>query len=175
MPELRWTALGYHFQWTQRIYTEEHRGLFPVELAELVSDIAGLVNQTITAEATIINYYPHLKCQMGAHVDDAEDDMTKPIVSVSFGNSVVFLIGGRTRDVIPTPLFIRSGDIVIMSGEARYCYHGVPRMIANTVPEALLQDGSELWQDCKEYIANARINMNCRQVRPSPVTHDVVK
>jgi len=147
--------------------------LFPVELAELVSDLAGLVNQTITAEATIINYYPHLKCQMGAHVDDAEDDMTKPIVSVSFGNSVVFLIGGRTRDVKPTPLFIRSGDIVIMSGEARYCYHGVPRMIANTVPEALLQDESELWQECREYIANARINMNCRQVRPSPVTHEL--
>jgi len=167
MTEIRWSALGYHYQWTQRIYTEEHRGFFPVELAELVSDLAGLANQTIIAEAAIINYYPHLKCQMGAHVDDAEEEMTKPIVSVSFGNSVVFLIGGRTRDIKPTALFIRSGDIVIMSGEARYSYHSVPRMIENTVPEALLQDEDEQWQDSKEYIRNSRINMNCRQVKVS--------
>jgi len=165
MAELRWTAVGYHYQWTERIYQEEHKGPFPDELRELVSDLAGLVHHSIYAEAAIINYYPHLKCQMGAHVDDAEDDMSKPIVSISFGNSIVFLIGGRTRDIIPTPIFIRSGDVVIMSGESRYCYHSVPRMIEHSLPEYLLDDNDESWKDCKDYIRNARININCRQVR----------
>eukprot|EP01123_Difflugia_compressa_P013295 TRINITY_DN6083_c0_g1_i1.p1 TRINITY_DN6083_c0_g1~~TRINITY_DN6083_c0_g1_i1.p1 ORF type:complete len:122 (+),score=17.05 TRINITY_DN6083_c0_g1_i1:56-367(+) len=101
--------------------------------------------------------------------------MTKPIVSVSFGNSVVFLMGGRTRDIKPIPFFIRSGDVVIMSGESRYYYHSVPRMIENTIPPLLLlsnQNNNNTvnlpnWDFCKEYIVNARININCRQVNPS--------
>ena len=56
---------------------------------------------------------------MGGHVDDGEYTMEKPIVSVSFGNTVVFLIGGMQRDVTPTALFIRSGDVVVMGGEWR--------------------------------------------------------
>lgn len=32
--------------------------------------------------------------------DDAEDDLSKPIVSASFGNTVVFLIGGPTREKV---------------------------------------------------------------------------
>jgi len=49
MSELRWTALGYHYQWTQRIYTEHNRGPFPVELSELVSDLAALAYTSIDA------------------------------------------------------------------------------------------------------------------------------
>jgi alkylated DNA repair protein alkB family protein 1 len=81
------------------------------------------------------------------------------------------MIGGRTRDVTPTAIFIRSGDVVLMSGESRYCYHAVPRMIANTCPNELLEDGPDDpadWADCREYIRDARINMNCRQVRVTP-------
>uniref|UniRef100_A0A6B2LCC8 Fe2OG dioxygenase domain-containing protein n=1 Tax=Arcella intermedia TaxID=1963864 RepID=A0A6B2LCC8_9EUKA len=167
MSDLRWAALGYHFQWTPRIYTEEHRGVFPAELAEIASDLAGLVNQKIISEAAIVNFYPDLKCQMGAHVDDAEEEMSRPIVSMSFGNSVVFMMGGRTRDVVPTPIFIRSGDVVIMSGESRFCFHSVPRMIANTVPQQLMEpeETDSSWKECQEYMKNARININCRQVK----------
>ena len=92
---------------------------------------------------------------MGGHVDDAEEEKKKPIVSVSFGNSVVFLIGGTTREVEPTALYIRSGDVVIMGGESRKFYHGVPRMIENTSPAFFHPDS---------FIASARINVNCRQV-----------
>lgn len=33
-------------------------------------------------EAATLNYYPVAKQCMGGHKDDAEDDMSKPIVSV---------------------------------------------------------------------------------------------
>lgn len=33
-------------------------------------------------------------------------------------------MGGETRDTPPTPLLLRSGDVVVLSGAARRCYHG---------------------------------------------------
>lgn len=179
MAKLRWASLGYHYQWTPRVYTEEHRGTFPEDLFGLVRDTASLLGHSdMRAEAAIINYYPHTRSMMGGHLDDAEEAMEKPIVSCSFGNTVIFLIGGRTRDVAPTALFIRSGDIVLMSGHSRYCYHGVPRMLPNTSPDYLttfdpltLEVGEEGWDaDLAEYMKDARVNINARQVRLTP--HD---
>jgi alkylated DNA repair protein alkB family protein 1 len=61
---------------------------------------------------------------LGGHVDDMEADWTKPIVSISLGCKCIFLLGGKTRDEVPTAMFLRSGDIVLMAGEARECFHG---------------------------------------------------
>jgi len=165
METLRWVSLGYHYQWTPRTYEDDKRSAFPTELNELVKDLAATAGATMDSEAAIINFYPNPKCQMGAHRDDAEDDMSKPIVSVSFGNTVVFLMGDTTKEVKPTALFIRSGDVVIMGGHSRYCYHAIPRMIEGTTPPELLNTDDPNWMDCKNYLENARINMNCRQVR----------
>lgn len=173
MENLRWSSLGYHYQWTPRVYTEEHRGKFPADLAAFVQDAAALLGHgDMRAEAAIINYYPQSKCVMGGHLDDAEEAMHKPIVSASFGNTIIFLIGGRTRDVEPTALYIRSGDIVLMSGHARYCYHGVPKMLPGTSPDYLSTPApasdltGESWpEDIAAYMKDARVNMNVRQVR----------
>ena len=43
----------------------------------------------------------------------------------SLGATAIFLIGGKTRDVQPIPILLRSGDVVIMSGpHCRRVYHG---------------------------------------------------
>lgn len=166
LPSLRWASVGYHFQWTPRIYTDEHRGPFPKDLEEYVSDMALQVGYRMKPEASIINFYPHNKCCMGGHLDDAEDDMSKPIVSTSFGNTVIFLIGGTSRDVKPVALYIRSGDVVIMGGHARYCYHGVPKMIPDSSPSFFdIADPDEDWKIIQDYIRTSRINMNVRQVK----------
>eukprot|EP01130_Rhizamoeba_saxonica_P011989 TRINITY_DN5012_c0_g1_i2.p1 TRINITY_DN5012_c0_g1~~TRINITY_DN5012_c0_g1_i2.p1 ORF type:complete len:304 (-),score=59.96 TRINITY_DN5012_c0_g1_i2:94-1005(-) len=162
--KLRWASLGYHFQWTPRIYTEEFRGETPKDLQEIIQDMAKTVGYDMVSEATIINYYTGVKCRMGAHVDSSEEDLTKPIVSFSFGNTVVFLIGDRTLQTEPTALYIRSGDVVIMSDESRYSYHAIPRMIEGTCP-SFLYDGETFWE---QYMETSRINMNCRQVKVSP-------
>ena len=39
------------------------------------------------------------------------------------------MIGGKSKEVRPTPILLQSGDVVIMSGEARLAYHGVPRVL----------------------------------------------
>lgn len=47
----------------------------------------------------------------------------------SFSQSAVFLIGGQTKDIMPKAMFIRSGDIVVMSEQSRLAYHGVPKIL----------------------------------------------
>lgn len=85
--------------------------------------------------------YAEVKDTLMAHVDRSEVCATSPLVSIScvavlslgshsedlcrLGNAAVFLIGGLTRDTEPTPILLRSGDVVIMSGPAcRRAYHG---------------------------------------------------
>jgi len=161
MSDLRWATVGYHFQWTRRQYVEDKRGVFPEDLAQLCENFAGQLGYKMTAEAATINFYPDPRYLMGGHIDDAERDMSKPIVSVSFGNTVIFLIGGRSREDPPVALYIRSGDIVLMGGESRFCYHGVPRMIENSAPEFFNESNSP---DEIRYAHASRINVNARQV-----------
>ena len=71
-------------------------------------------------------------------MDDAELDLSLPLVSLSLGLSAVFLFGGPTREDTPTALWLRSGDAIIVTGEARLCYHGVPRIVEGSCPEFLL-------------------------------------
>ena len=39
------------------------------------------------------------------------------------------MIGGCTKQEKPVPLFLHSGDIVVMSEESRLAYHAVPRVV----------------------------------------------
>jgi alkylated DNA repair protein alkB family protein 1 len=41
----------------------------------------------------------------------------------------VFLLGGLGIDEKPAAMLIHSGDVVIMSGGSRLCYHGIPRIL----------------------------------------------
>ncbi len=43
--------------------------------------------------------------------------------------SCIFLLGGRTKAVEPMALRLNSGDVVVMTGEARRCFHGVPKIL----------------------------------------------
>lgn len=42
----------------------------------------------------------------------------------SLGCKAIFLLGGKSRNDQPLAMFLRSGDIVLMSGEARERFHG---------------------------------------------------
>mmetsp|Transcript_12554 Transcript_12554/g.25571 ORF Transcript_12554/g.25571 Transcript_12554/m.25571 type:complete len:337 (+) Transcript_12554:1-1011(+) len=165
---LRWASLGYHYDWTKRLYYKNEKSDFPDELAKLASTLAAKVGYQVKSEAAIVNFYP-FDASMGGHVDDAELTLSYPIVSVSLGCSAVFLIGGKTKDIEPTAILVRSGDVVIMGGESRTCYHGVPRIIKDTCPKLVEYLTSNQSQDphaslLAKYLQSSRINMNIRQV-----------
>ncbi len=74
---------------------------------------------------------------MGGHVDDAEAARERPVVSMSVGCAAVFLLGGADRSEEPTALLLRSGDVVVMAGQARLAVHGVALVVPHTCPEGL--------------------------------------
>ncbi|CUS13203.1 unnamed protein product, partial [Tuber aestivum] len=80
------------------------------------------------------------------------------IVIISFGCEALFIAGvGEDEGVV---VRVRSGDAVIMSGEARWAWHSVPTVAAGTCPEWL-----EEWpEERTEWMRGKRVNLNVRQM-----------
>ncbi|XP_047269005.1 alpha-ketoglutarate-dependent dioxygenase alkB isoform X2 [Capsicum annuum] len=92
-------------------------------LAERMAAPTLPLGEAFHAEAAIVNYFG-LGDTLGGHVDDLEKDWNKPIVSMSLGCKGIFLIGGKSREIPPLAMFVRSGDVILMAGQARECFHG---------------------------------------------------
>ncbi|XP_078035003.1 alpha-ketoglutarate-dependent dioxygenase AlkB [Augochlora pura] len=177
IKKLRWSTLGYHHNWDTKLYSETSKTEMPRELSQLTSFIAKNLNfMDFKAEAAIIHYY-RMDSTLGGHIDHSEVNMNAPLFSISFGQTAIFLMGGLTQNDPADSMFVRSGDIVIMSGESRYRYHGVPKILPATyIPweEGEANDNKEQyykrfphdWNKAKAYISEARINLNVRQVLP---------
>ena len=56
--KLRWVSLGYHYNWTLRMYVQNAQSFIPNDLTKLCRDAASLVGLSLQPEAAIINYYP---------------------------------------------------------------------------------------------------------------------
>jgi len=65
---------------------------------------------------------------MGMHQDKDEADFSYPVVSVSLGDAALFRIGKTTRGGKTESVWLESGDVVVMGGDARLTYHGVDRI-----------------------------------------------
>jgi DNA alkylation damage repair protein AlkB len=140
---LRWASLGYHYDWTKRMYQENVKSDFPPKLAVLCRTLSCLVGENMVPEAAIVNYYP-VGTYMSGHLDDAEHAMEEPIVSISLGTPAIFLLGGRTKNEKPIPILIKSGDVIIMARDSRYSYHGVPAVISHNFFENLRSKVSKI-------------------------------
>ena len=100
--KLRWAHLGYQFDYNNVEYKPDIYYGFPRDLASLTCHIAkALGYPDYGPESGVVNYYP-LGSSMGGHVDKYENDLSQPLVSISFGQSAVYLIGGKASDVRPT-------------------------------------------------------------------------
>ena len=82
-------------------------------------------------QACLVNYYAG-SAKMGLHQDKDEEDFAAPVLSVSLGDTGIFRVGGRSRKD-PTQKFeLKSGDVVVLSGEDRLAYHGIDRILSCT-------------------------------------------
>ncbi|KAJ9115970.1 hypothetical protein QFC22_005113 [Naganishia vaughanmartiniae] len=65
------------------------------------------------------------------------------------------------------------GDVIVMSGQSRNFYHGVPRVMEGTLPSYFQPKRGDdvVMQACKRFMGNARININARQVFPVNFVH----
>lgn len=139
---LRWVTLGYHYDWTNKIYDENSKTQFPVDLEQLTKYFAEVLGFTdFKPQAAIVNYYP-FGSTLAGHTDHSEINLEAPLFSFSFGQTGIFLIGGESIDDKPTAMFLKSGDVVVMTKQSRLCYHAVPRILA-TERETWLEDVGE--------------------------------
>ncbi|XP_008446031.2 alpha-ketoglutarate-dependent dioxygenase alkB [Cucumis melo] len=171
LRKLRWSTLGLQFDWSKRSYNISlPHNKIPSALCQLAKRMAAAAMPTgeeFKPEAAIVNYFASGDT-LGGHLDDMEADWSKPIVSMSLGCKAIFLLGGKSRQDPPIAMFLRSGDVVLMAGEARECFHGVPRIFIDEESEEIsflerhLSNQDDL--HFLEYIRNSRININIRQV-----------
>ncbi|CAF90957.1 unnamed protein product, partial [Tetraodon nigroviridis] len=182
VERLRWVTLGYHYNWDAKTYSPDHHTPFPPDLHLLSHHIAAACGfPTFNAEAAILNYY-HSDSSLGIHVDESELDHSHPLLSLSFGQSAIFLLGGLCRQAPPVAMYMHSGDVMVMSGQSRLRYHAVPRILVaargqTTVevegsgPASALQADSVVeplagddWVVCCRYLQSSRVNVTVRQV-----------
>jgi DNA oxidative demethylase len=98
-----------------------------VQACVLAAPIDGFVPDLVPdfiPNACLVNRY-EAKAAMGQHQDRDEADLTQPIVSVSMGDSAVFLLGGADRKAATQKILLNHGDVLVLSSAARRAYHGV--------------------------------------------------
>jgi alkylated DNA repair protein alkB family protein 1 len=178
----RWSTLGYNYDWNNKVYNEDDQREFPPELHNLIGIIAKVLGiEDYKSQAAIINFYP-VGSTLAAHTDHSEI-CNSPLISLSFGQPAIFLIGGKTREEVPLPILLESGDVLIMSEESRFLFHAVPRVFKSQQcssswnadqsstycndldPKILDECRNEKWKEFNDYIDDSRINVNVRQFK----------
>ncbi|KAG0637827.1 hypothetical protein HOY80DRAFT_923704 [Tuber brumale] len=77
---------------------------------------------------------------------------------VSLGCEALFIAGvGEGEGVV---VRVRSGDVIVMSGEARWAWHSVPTIAGGTCPDWL----QEWPEERRGWMRGKRVNLNVRQM-----------
>jgi alkylated DNA repair protein (DNA oxidative demethylase) len=146
---------GYRYQATHPA-TGDPWPPIPGMLLDLWRAVAGYPHPP---EACLVNFYSET-AKMGLHQDRDEADFEAPVVSVSLGDACLFRVGQTSRNGPTVSFRLESGDVVVLGGAGRLCFHGVDRIYPAT--SVLLANGG-------------RINLTLRRVtlpdRPTEQMH----
>lgn len=160
-PETRWgkqmsvrmTSAG-RFGWVsdRRGYRYEPRHPSGPPWPDIPQQVLGiwhdLVSRTRDPDCCLVNYYGE-GARMGLHQDRDEADFSWPVLSVSLGDEGLFRVGNIERGGATESIWLKSGDVLVMAGDARLVHHGVDRIRFGS--STLLPKGG-------------RINLTCRVV-----------
>lgn len=139
MGQFGWLSdrASYRYQHTHPV-TGKPWPEMPQMLLELWYAVSGYPHPP---QACLVNFY-EASARMGLHQDRDEEDLDAPVVSVSLGDTAVFRIGGLERKSPTSSIRLQSGDVVVLGGEGRLCFHGIDRVVPGT--SALLKDGGRI-------------------------------
>ena len=159
--KLRWITLGGQYDWTRKVYPDGPPPAFPSDMKHLVEEVFPM-----KAEAAIVNLYSPGDT-LSLHRDVSEE-CDQPLASISLGCDGIFVIGldGEDQDAPArvATLRLRSGDAVLMSGESRFAWHSVPKVLEGTCPSWMQQWPGEDHQQWNGWMNRKRINLNVRQM-----------
>lgn len=140
-------AAGYRYQPTH----PTARAPWPPIPPALLALWAELADSRTPPDACLVNLY-RARARMGLHQDRDEADFSLPVLSVSLGDTAIFRLGGLDRRAPTRSLRLASGDVCILSGQARLAFHGIDRILPGS--SRLVPGGG-------------RINLTLRRARPA--------
>ncbi|KAI5180406.1 alkylated DNA repair protein alkB-like protein 1 [Nematocida sp. AWRm80] len=160
IKKIRWSSIGIYYDWEKKAYDKT----IIAEIPPVINDISKEISSKICKipnyipETAVINYYQK-KDRIMAHIDRYEEDMSKPLISYSFGCSCVFVLGKKSKtDPRVSTFLLQDGDIAILLNDSREYLHGVPKILKENT-------GTEEYSS-QEYfplISESRINISIRQ------------
>jgi len=191
MSKLRWMTLGGQYDWTKKRYPEETPPSFPDDIYNLLHEtfptmkpqaaigmflcLSQFLRRSVSKNIevsialltfkTLVNFYSPGDT-LSLHRDVSED-VDRGLVSISIGCHAIFLIGLSEDDGTVSryqAMRLRSGDAVYMTGESRFAWHGVPKIIPNTCPKSLENWPGITHPQWEGYMKTKRINLNVRQM-----------
>ena len=128
---------GYRYQ-----STHPDTGRTWPNIPEMLLNLWGqLAQYSQPPAACLVNYYQG-GAKMGMHQDRDEQNFAAPVLSVSLGDDCLFRVGGTSRGGKTSSIRLRSGDVMMLSGPARLCFHGVDKLYAGT--SSLLKNGGRI-------------------------------
>lgn len=144
-------CLGWH--WRPYRYTRTADDVNGQRVAELPTWLADIGRAVLEAaygspaarayqpDTALVNYYND-DARLGMH-QDQDEVVDEPVVSLSIGDSCVFRFGNTHNRGKPyTDVTLASGDAFVFGRQARFAYHGVPRVYSDTAdPECGLRHG----------------------------------
>lgn len=92
-------------------------------------------------DCCLVNFYRD-GARMGLHQDRDEADFSWPVLSISLGDSARFRIGSVERGGTTESVWLESGDVCVMGGEARLVHHGIDKVRFGS--STLLEDGGRI-------------------------------
>jgi alkylated DNA repair protein (DNA oxidative demethylase) len=118
---------GYRYQ-PQHPETSAPWPAIPSILLETWKRLAGFPHPP---EACLVNWYAG-KAKMGLHQDRDEQEFAAPVLSVSLGDACLFRYGGLKRKDPKRSVRLESGDVLLIGGASRLCFHGIDRVEAGS-------------------------------------------
>jgi len=141
--DLGWVADRHGYRYQQlHPHTFKVFPAMPQVIKNLAVEIAKETgNDDFYPQSCLINLYRKGE-KLGMHQDNTEENKNAPIISISLGDSGIFVLGGCLRTDETKPYIVQSGDVIVMGGESRNFFHAFKGIVPNT--SNLLKNGGRL-------------------------------
>ncbi len=141
--DLGWVADRHGYRY-QEIHPETFK-VFPA-MPQVIKDLAVEIaqetgNNDFSPQSCLLNFYSKDE-KLGLHQDNTEENLSAPIISISLGDSGIFVLGGKHRNDKTRQYIVQSGDVIVMGGESRNFFHAFKGTVPNT--SKLLKNGGRL-------------------------------
>ena len=140
---LGWVADRHGYRY-QPIHPETFNrfSAMPQEIENLAVAVARETgNNNFLPQSCLLNFYSKGE-KLGLHQDNTEENLSAPIISISLGDTGIFVLGGKLRTDETKQYIVQSGDVILIGGESRNYFHSFKGIIPNT--SNLLKNGGRL-------------------------------